>query len=98
MFKDLITYELAEGITFDHLKTVAEKVHKDWMKNQQGFLGWEINENQNGSYTDIVSWESKAHADASNEKMANMPHGAEWMACYKMETISAVKLLSKAHF
>ena len=43
MYKDIISYELAEGISEEHLLKVAEQVVDDWMKNQSGFINWEIN-------------------------------------------------------
>lgn len=98
MYKDLISYELAEGVSLDQLKSVAIKVHSDWMSKQKGFVSWEINETGDGSLMDIVVWESKEDADLSNEKMAGMPHGGEWMACYKMKTIKSTKLYTKIHF
>ncbi len=94
MYKDLISYELADGVTEAQLHEVANNVYADWMKNQQGILGWEINKNSDGSYTDIVSWESKADAALSNDDMKNNSHSAAWMACYKMETIKSVNLTS----
>jgi hypothetical protein len=98
MYKDLISYELAEGKSESDLHQVAIKVYNDWMKNQKGFLGWEISKNSTGGYTDTVSWESKEHADLSNDNMANMPHSAEWMSCYKMETIKSVNLTKLFNF
>jgi len=98
MFKDIISYQLAEGKSTDDLHAVAVKVHKDWMQNQDGFLGWEINENADGTFTDIVSWENRAAADVANENMATMPHSAEWMSCYKMETVTSKRATQKFTF
>lgn len=92
MYKDIISYELAEGITEEHLFEVAEKVYNDWMKNQRGFLGWEINKNSNGSYTDIVMWESKEDNELSNKNMSSMEHSGDWIACYNMSTVKSFNL------
>ncbi len=42
MYFDIITYELAEGVTEDHLLKVAEEIHSEWMKDVPGFMGWKI--------------------------------------------------------
>jgi len=94
MYKDIITYELADNITLEHLKSVAENVVNNWMKNQPGFIKWEINSNNDGSFTDIVSWNSREDAKASEKNMANIPNAAEWFGCYKEGTISSKNLSS----
>jgi hypothetical protein len=97
MYKDIINYKLADGITEEHLLKVAGQILSEWMKDLDGFLGWEINKNNTGGYTDIVSWESKEAALAANEEMKNIPNSMDWYACYKMETIKShnVTLLGK---
>ncbi len=94
MYKDIISYELADGVSESHLNQVAIKVYEDWMKHQKGFVSWEINKNKDGNYTDIVVWENKESAQKSNENMAGMKHSAEWMACYKMETVKSINVES----
>jgi hypothetical protein len=98
MYKDLISYQLAENISEEHLIKVASEVYEGWMKKQPGFLGWELNKNSNGSYTDIVSWESKEAAKASEKEMGNIPNGADWWACYKEGSISSENLTQLAEF
>jgi len=92
MYKDLISYELAENITKDHLLKVAQQVYDGWMKNQPGFIKWEICQTPEGSFTDIVHWESKEAADNATNAMGNIPNGGDWFACYKERTISSKKL------
>ena len=94
MYKDIISYELAENITQEHLLAVAKQVVTDWMKNQPGFIKWEIHSNNDGAFTDIVYWKSKDDAKNAEKEMANIPNAAEWFACYKEGTISS-KNLSK---
>lgn len=98
MYKDIITYELAENVTKEQLLKVAGQIVKDWMKKQPGFISWEINTNSNGSYTDIVSWESKEAAKASEKDMVNIPNAGDWYACYKQGSISSQNLSSLAVF
>jgi len=92
MYKDIISYQLADGITEQHLFKVASKIIDSWMQAQPGFVKWEIHSNAEGSYTDIVYWESKAAAQKAELAMANMTEANEWYACYKTETIKTLKL------
>ena len=90
MYKDLLTYELAEGITQEYLVQVAGKIIDSWMKNLDGFISWEITKNDKGGYTDIVSWENKESAKAAEKKMCEIPNAADWYGCYKKGSIDAV--------
>ncbi len=82
MYKDTIAYKLNEGVTEDRLIEITSLVYADWMKDLDGFVSWEICKLKDGSYLDIVTWRDSAAARASEALMADMPHGAEWMACY----------------
>lgn len=92
MYKDIISYELAENVSIEQLISTAKQVESTWMKKQSGFIKWEINSNNEGSYTDIVYWESKLDAQKAEKEMGNIPNGAEWFACYKEGTIKSKNL------
>lgn len=98
MYKDIITYELADNITKEKLITVAGQVFNDWMKNQAGFIKWEIHLNRGGSYTDIVYWKSREDAKRAEGEMTNIPNASDWYACYKEGTISIKGLTAVAEF
>lgn len=98
MYKDIISYELAEGVTKDHLLKVAKEVYEGWMKNQAGFIKWEIHTNKDGNYTDIVFWESAEAAKNSEKDMANLPNAADWFGCYKEGSISSKNLTTVGVF
>ncbi len=87
MYKDIITYQLADGITEDRLIEIASLVYNDWMKDLEGFVSWEITREHDGEYKDIVSWNHAEDARASEKLMADMPHGEDWIALYKPGTI-----------
>lgn len=91
-YKDIITYELAEEVTEEHLLKVAERVKNEWMKKQPGFISWEIHRNSNGEYVDIVYWESRETAKNAEKEMGNIPNGEEWMSCYQAGTIKSNNL------
>lgn len=89
MYRDIITYELAEGVSEEQLLEVAKTVIESWMKNLKGFEKWEIHKNKEGSYTDIVYWASEEDAKEAEKEMMSIPNAVEWFACYKPETISS---------
>ena len=98
MYKDIINYELADDCTKERLIEVGGQIVNDWMKKQPGFIKWEINQNNDGSFTDLVSWESKEAAKNAEKEMANIPNAPEWFACYKPGTISSTNLTLVTEF
>lgn len=98
MYKDIISYELAEDVSIEHLIAVAKKVVEAWMKDQNGFIKWEIHNDKNGNYTDIVYWESEQDAKNAEKEMANIPNAADWYRCYKKGTIASKNLTTIAEF
>jgi len=98
MYKDIITYELAENKTKEALINIAKQIVNDWMKNQIGFIKWEIHTNSDGSYTDIVTWKSKEDAKIAEKEMVNIPNASDWYGCYKEGTISSKNLITIAEF
>jgi len=98
MYKDVISYELAEGKSKEHLLEVAKEVYSSWMKDQVGFIKWEIHSNKDGSLTDIVYWKSKEDADRSTADMKNIPNAGDWYACYKEGSIQSKNLSLIAKF
>lgn len=98
MYKDIISYELAENMTQEHLLKIAQQIVTDWMKKQSGFIKWEIHTNNDGSYTDIVYWKSQQDAKNAEKEMANIPNAVDWFSCYKEGTISSKNLTTIAEF
>lgn len=98
MYKDIISYELAENTSPEQLIKVARQVVNDWMKHQAGFIRWEIHSNSDGSYTDIVYWKSKEAAKESEKTMGDISNAAEWFGCYKEGTITSKNLSTIASF
>lgn len=97
MYKDIITYELAAGITEEHLLEVSQDIIDNWMKSLPGFISWEIHRGGDEQYTDIVSWASKVDAKNAELEMMKIPNAGAWFACYKEGSIAsrAVKSVVK---
>jgi len=82
MYKDIISYKLAEGVSEERLIEVAGQIIKDWMRDLPGFISWEISTNNDGGYTDIVCWKSTDDAKNAEKEMCNIPNAADWYKCY----------------
>jgi hypothetical protein len=92
MYKDIITYKLADEVTEEHLLSVAEQIVENWMIKQHGFTKWEIHKNNTGGYTDIVYWNSKEDAKKAEKEMMNIPNANDWYECYKTDSIESKNL------
>lgn len=83
MYKDIISYKLANNVSEDHLLKVSERIIKEWMSQQEGFIKWEIHKNLKEDYTDIVYWQSREAAKKAESNMSAIPNAEEWFACYE---------------
>ena len=101
MYKDIIMYRLAEGVSEDQLREVADKVIAGWMNSQTGFLGWEIHSVSDGSYVDIVYWDDENCAKECEKNMAgkgedpskalNPELAGAWYGCYAQDSVKSLK-------
>jgi len=98
MYKDVISYQLAENISEEDLLNVAKEIIENWMSKQPGFIKWEIHKSSENGYTDIVYWESKEDAKKSEEDMINNPNFTDWYSCYKEGSITSINLSQIASF
>ena len=93
MYKDLISYKLADGVSKEKLLTIANKIIESWMSKQEGFVKWEIHQDADtNGYTDIVYWENVEAAKKAEKDMGNIPNADAWYGCYKEGSISAKHL------
>ena len=99
MFKDIITYELDDGIDEDHLLKIAEEIIESWMSKQSGFIQWDIHKDAIGEgYTDIVYWETREAAQQAEQQMGDIPNAADWFSCYKEGSIGSQNLAQIGSF
>ncbi len=98
MYKDVVSYKLAENVTEERLLEVATNLLANWMSKQPGFVKWEIHREDNGDYTDIVYWESKDAAKKAEEDMRNIPNSGDWFSCYELSSIATKHLHHLATF
>ena len=93
MFKDIISYELDDGVDEEHLLKIAGEIIESWMCKQAGFIQWDIHKDAIGDgYTDIVYWETREAAQAAEQQLGNIPNAADWFSCYKEGSIGSQNL------
>ena len=63
------------------------------MVHQEGFIYWSQHKNDQGHFTDIVHWTSKAAAKKAEIQMENNPHQKAWVACYQNNRAESLESL-----
>ena len=64
---ELVTFRLARGDTQSFVD--ANAAINDWLKRQPGFVSRHLAEREDGTYLDIVFWQTHADALAASHKM-----------------------------
>jgi heme-degrading monooxygenase HmoA len=64
---ELVTFRLQKGDTQNFVD--ANAAINDWLKRQPGFVSRHLAERDDGSYVDIVFWQTHADALAASTKM-----------------------------
>ena len=62
------------------------------MTNLPGFIKWEIHQNNDGGYSDIVTWKNKESAKNAESEMCKIPNAMDWYSCYAKDSTSSKNL------
>ncbi|USN57342.1 MAG: hypothetical protein H6766_02595 [Candidatus Peribacteria bacterium] len=95
MYYDIISYQLADGVTHDQLVNIASRIIDERMADLPGFISREIAQDSDDNYTDIVRRESAEAAAHAEEQMDNIPNAAERYSCYNPDSITSKNLTVK---
>src|SRR5262245_24575188 len=66
-------FRLRAGVDEEALLHASERLQRDFLTRQQGFLRRELIKGAEGSYVDLVWWESFALSQAALRKAASSP-------------------------
>lgn len=72
-FIELVTFNAKPGITPHQVISASQEVNV-FLKGQQGFLSRHLGQSQDGTWHDILFWESHEHVMAAMENAASSPH------------------------
>jgi hypothetical protein len=73
-------FRLKPGIDEASLLQASERMQRDFLSNQSGFVGRELIKGAEGAYTDLVWWESFAASQAAMKKAASSPTVRAYLA------------------
>lgn len=89
MYKDIISYKLADHVDKNQLLKIASRIHDEWMRYQDGFIHWEIHHEVDRSFIDIVTWKDRESAKKAESKMTEISNAGEWFGCYEEGSIKS---------
>jgi hypothetical protein len=69
-FIELVTFKTKAGITPDQVISASDDVNR-FLKSQPGFVSRNLGQTEDGTWHDILFWESQEHVMAAMEKVAN---------------------------
>ena len=72
-FIELVTFKTRAGVTTEQVTSAAEEVNV-FLKSQPGFLSRQLGLAENGTWYDILYWESQDHVTAAMAEVASSPH------------------------
>lgn len=73
-------FSLKNGITHDQLKQVSERLVKEFLIHQPGFIKKELLKQDNHSYVDLVYWQSEEAAKSAFERSQESDVANEYFA------------------
>lgn len=74
-FVELVTFKARTGIAPEQVISASKEVNH-FLKNQPGFVSRHLGMTEDGTWHDILFWESQEHVTAAMEKAASSPHCA----------------------
>jgi hypothetical protein len=72
-FVELVTFRARAGVTSEQVISAAEQVNL-FLKSQPGFLSRHLGVTDDGTWYDILYWESRDHVTAAMAKVESSPH------------------------
>lgn len=82
---ELASITLASGKTEEELLAASDAFQRDFLDHQDGFLRRDMARRSDGSYVDVILWESRAHADAVFERAQLSEPAAAYFGCMKFD-------------
>ena len=74
-FIELVTFKTKTGVTPDQVISASDDVNR-FLKSQPGFVSRHLGQTEDGTWHDILFWESEDHVMAAMEQVASSPYCA----------------------
>ena len=81
-----ISYKLAKGAEDSQLMSVQEKIIKNFMSKQKGFISWKVLRD-GGNWADLLEWETKEDAHNAMAASEQSPDNYELFALLDEKSI-----------
>ena len=77
---ELAAITLSSESTETELLSASQRFQKDFLEGQEGFIRRDMIRKADGSYLDVILWQSQAHADAVFERAQSSPAAGQYFA------------------
>jgi hypothetical protein len=86
---ELVSFKLAPGSSEVEMLAASGICQSEFLQKQEGFLLRLTARRDDGSYVDVVLWESQAHADVALERSQSSSAAAQFLAHILMDPENA---------
>ena len=86
---ELVSFKLAPGSSEAEMLAASGICQSEFLQRQEGFLLRLTARRDDGSYVDVVLWESQAHADVALERSQSSSTAGQFLAHILMDKENA---------
>jgi len=84
---EIVTFRLGTGVTEEQFLVEDNKVEKDHVVKQPGFISRETARGEDGECLVVVHWQSAADAEASMNSFSSAPGASAYMSLMDSPTL-----------
>lgn len=84
---ELTTFELKEGVSNEVFLESAQKMQKEFLSTQEGFIKRTLVQSEDGTWTDIVYWEKHESCELAMKAAENAPSALPFMQQIVFESV-----------
>lgn len=78
---EMAPFQLASGVTEETLLAASERLDREFLSQQKGYIGRALTQLPDASWADLVIWESKAAAEAIMPLVSESPAAGAYFSC-----------------
>ena len=83
----LISFKLMDGVSEESFTQAVEKVHREFMSKQKGYISWRQLLDCS-SWIDVITWETMDDAKSAMSASENDAASGEFFAMLDMESVN----------
>lgn len=78
---EMAPFTLASGVSDAALLAASERLEREFLSQQKGYVGRALTRRPDGGWADVVMWESKESAEAIIPLVPQSPAAGAYFAC-----------------